>query len=68
MIHECNRPIPCTTPLGDGYVWYISSNGLYENDEFTIVLCANGEVRHFTSDQVKIWYNATYGITHQSPF
>lgn len=62
MIHECRKPIPCATPLGDGYIWYIKDNGMLENDEFCVVLLKGGHVRHFTSDQIKIWENATYGI------
>lgn len=62
MIHECNKPIPCKTPLGDGYVWYIANGGMWENDIFTVVLCIGGEVKHFTSDQVRIWHNETFGI------
>lgn len=62
MIHECRKPIPCTTPLGEGYIWYIKDNGMYENDEYTVVLLDGGTVRHFTSDQIKIWANDTYTI------
>ena len=65
MMHECNKPIPCTTPIGEGYVWYITSNGMFENDEYTVVLCKDGSVKHFASDQVRIWFNATYGISKQ---
>jgi len=68
IIHECQNPVPCITPIGEGYIWYITSNGIFENDEFTVVLAANGQVRHFTSDQVKVWYNQTYGIKQESPF
>lgn len=64
-IKELSRPVPCTTPLGDGYVWYITSNGFLENDEFTIILCETGVVRHFVSSDVRIWTNATYGINKQ---
>lgn len=62
MIHECRKPVPCTTPMGDGYIWYINDSGMWENDVFTVVLCKGGEVKHFTSDQVKIWHNETFGI------
>ena len=62
MIHECNRPMPCTTPLGEGYVWYITEGGMWENDLLTVVLCTGGDVKHFTSDQVRVWHNETYGI------
>jgi hypothetical protein len=67
MIHECINPVPCTTPIGDGYVWYIKPNGMWENDELTVVLCKDGSVRHFGSDQVQIWFNATYGIGKKNP-
>jgi hypothetical protein len=62
MIHEPKNPIPCATPLGDGYVWYIKSNGFLENDEVAIILVNGGEVKHFTTDQIRIWNNGTYKI------
>ena len=62
MIHEFKNPIPCVTPLGDGYCWYVKENGFLENDEITVILCESGEVKHFTTSQIKIWHNATYGI------
>lgn len=68
MIHECRKPVPCTTPLGDGYVWYIKDNAMFENDEVAVVLCASGEIKHFTTDKVKIWHNETYDIKKQTPF
>lgn len=54
--------MPCTTPLGDGYIWYITESGTWENDLYTVVLLKGGEVKHFTSDQVKMWTNETFGI------
>jgi hypothetical protein len=56
------RPIPVTTPLGDGYILYITSGGMLENDEITVVLLNGGEIKHFTSDQVRVWKNSTYKI------
>jgi hypothetical protein len=58
----CPSPIPVTTPLGDGYILYITPAGMLENDEITVVLSKGGEIRHFTSDQVRVWKNSTYGI------
>jgi hypothetical protein len=55
-------PIPVTTPLGDGYILYITPNGFLENDEITVVLSNGGEIRHFSSDKVRVWKNSTYGI------
>jgi hypothetical protein len=56
------RPIPVITPLGDGYILYIAPGGMLENDEITVVLSKGGEIKHFTSDQVRVWKNSTYGI------
>jgi hypothetical protein len=57
-----NKPIPVVTPLGDGYILYITPSGFLENDEITVVLCDGGRIKHFSSDQVRIWKNSTYGI------
>lgn len=62
MMTFAPHPIPVTTPLGDGYILYITAGGMYENDEITVVLLDGGHIRHFESDQVKIWVNSTYGI------
>ena len=56
------KPISVVTPLGDGYILYITPNGFLENDEITVALCNGGEIKHFSSDQVKVWKNSTYGI------
>lgn len=68
MIHECTNPVPCSTPLGDGWVWYIKENGMYENDELVIILTNGGQIKHFTTEQVNIWHNETYGILKKTPF
>lgn len=57
-----DQPIPCVTELGDGVILYITSNGFLENDELTVVLLEDGSIKHFTTAQVKIWCNQTYGI------
>ena len=62
IIFEPKNPVPCVTPLGDAYVWYIKSNGFLENDEVTCILLSTGQVRHFTTDQIRIWHNETYDI------
>ena len=62
MIYEFRDPIPVATPLGNGYVLYVKENGMWENDVFTVVLEEGGGIKHFTSEQVKVWKNATYNI------
>lgn len=58
-------PIQVVTPLGDGYVVYVSNNNLWQNDEVCVALCDGGQWRHFTTDQIKSFQNSTYGITKQ---
>jgi len=62
VIHEFQNPIPCTTTLGDALVWYVTSNGYLENDELTCIMMDGGDIKHFTTAQVKIWHNETYKI------
>ena len=54
MIYEPQNPVKCVTPLGDAFVWYIKTNGFLENDEVACILLNGGEVRHFTTNQIKI--------------
>jgi hypothetical protein len=56
------NPIPVVTPLGDGYVLYIKSNGMLENDEFCVVIENGGDIKYFLADQIKVYNNATYSI------
>jgi hypothetical protein len=62
MIYEFKKPIPVVTPIGDGYAIYVESGGMFENDVWTVCLCADGRVLHFCSDQIRIWHNETFGI------
>lgn len=62
VIHEFTIPLPVITPLGDGYAIYVKSNGMFEDDEWTVALKKDGQVRHFISSQIKVWQNKTYGI------
>ena len=62
MIHEFKNPIPVVTPIGDGYMLYVRDGGTWENDIFAVVLCENGSLMHFRSDQLKIYTNATFDI------
>lgn len=66
MIHEFNKPIPVVTPMGDAYAIYCTSNGMLENDEWTCALIEDGQIRHFLTNDIKIWSNGTYGINIKS--
>lgn len=56
-------PIPVVTPLGEGYVVYITANGQWENDEVCVAMCDGGQWRHFNTADIRSHHNATYGIT-----
>lgn len=61
-LYEPNNPIPVHTSLGDGYVVYIKSNGMWENDEICVAMNEDGQWRHFNTSQIKSWTNKTYGV------
>jgi hypothetical protein len=63
MMMEFKNPIPVVVEGNkDGYAIYVSNSGMFENDVWCVVLCDGGIVRHYQTDQVKIWANATFGI------
>ncbi len=64
MIYEFKNPIPVVTPLGDGYAIYVRDGGTFENDVWCVAL-ATSEVKHFRTDQIKIWNNATFDILNK---
>jgi hypothetical protein len=40
---------------------------MFESDELTVVMTTDGSVKHFTTCQVRIWFNATYDINKGIP-
>lgn len=60
------NPIPVTTPLGEGYIFYITPSKFLENDEITVILKHNGDIKHFASNQIKIQKNQTWNINPQN--
>ena len=63
MIHEFRNPIPVVVEGDkDGYALYVRDGGAFENDIWCVVLCDGGHVRHYMSDQIKMYVNATLGI------
>ena len=66
MIHEFNKPIPVVVEeTKEGYAIYVDSMGMFENDCWCIVLCEDGQVKHYNSSQIKIHFNATFNIKKQ---
>lgn len=62
MFMEFRNPMPVITPIGNGYMIYVRDGGTMENDIFTVVLENGGEIKHFRSDQIKLYKNATFDI------
>lgn len=60
---EFRNPIPVVVENNkDGYAIYVTNGGSFENDIWCVVLCDGGEVRHYLSNQIKIYVNATLDI------
>jgi hypothetical protein len=60
---EFKQPIPVVVEDGkEGYAIYVTNSGSFENDIWCVVLCDGGIVRHYLTDQIKIYHNATLGI------
>ena len=63
---EFQNPIPVIVE-GDkeGYAIYVTNGGQFENDIWCVALCDGGHVRHYRSDQIKNYKNATLGINEK---
>ena len=63
MMLEFKNPIPVVVEGSkDGYAIYVTNGGTFENDIWCVVLCDGGIVRHYATDQIKIYANSTFGI------
>ena len=63
MMLEFRHPIPVIVENDkEGYAIYVTNSGTFENDVWCVALCEGGYIRHYTSDQVKMYINATFGI------
>ena len=60
---EFKQPIPVIVEGNkEGYAIYVTNGGNFENDVWCIVLCDGGIVRHYRSDQIRIYNNLTFDI------
>lgn len=63
MIHEFTNPVPVVVEDNkEGYAIYVKDGGMLENDIWCVVHCEGGIVRHYLSDQIKIYQNATFSL------
>lgn len=60
---EFKNPIPVIVE-GDkeGYAIYVTNGGTWENDIWCVVHCEGGIIRHYMSDQIKMYKNGTFEI------
>jgi hypothetical protein len=66
LIHEFRRPLPVVVEgTREGYALYVESSGMWENDVWCVVLCDGGIVRHYTTSQIRVHLNATFGIRRE---
>lgn len=60
---EFRNPIPVVIQDGsEGYAIYVTNAGTFENDIWCVVHCKGGIVRHYRSDQIRIFKNGTFEI------
>ena len=62
MLLELRQPLEAETDLGDGLLTIFIDYGPLENSVFVGIVKATGEIKHFSSNQVKISKNCTFGI------
>jgi hypothetical protein len=63
MILEFKKPIPVIVEENkEGYVLYVNDSGMFENDIWCVVLCESGLVKHYRTDQIRIYQNLTFDI------
>lgn len=60
---EFKKPIPVIVEDDkEGYAIYVTNSGTFENDVWCVVHCDGGIVRHYLSNQIRIYKNETFNI------
>ena len=62
MICEVTQFIWVETPHGDGQVLFLIDYGPHENTVWVVALETTREIKHYTSEQIKICKNKTFGF------
>lgn len=58
-IHELQQILWVTTPHGDGIVLFIMDYGMQNNTVWVVALEADGAIKHYDSNQIRVCYNNT---------
>lgn len=61
MMLEFMHPIPLTADGKKGFAIYVTDSGMFENDVWCVVH-TDGSVRHYSSRQLTMDMNGTFGI------
>ena len=68
MMLEFKNPIPVVVEGNkEGYAIYVTNSGTFENDVWCVALCEEGVIKHYASDQVRMYYNRTFDIKPIQP-
>ncbi len=60
---EFKKPIPVLVEgVKEGYAIYVNDGGQFENDVWCVVLCDGGYIRHYLSNQIRMYKNETFEI------
>ena len=60
-IHELNNPIDVKTPHGDGQAIIMIDYGINVNTVWVVRLYGGGKVKHYYSDDIRIYDNPMNG-------
>lgn len=62
---ELKQPLEAETNLGDVWLIIFIDYGMLENSVFVGIIKETGEVKHFSSNQIKIKKNCTFEIRNK---
>lgn len=61
-IHEVRQMLWVTTPHGDGQALFLIDYGPHENTVWVVALEADGRIKHYSSEDVRLCVNHTFKI------
>lgn len=64
---QCNPPVHVLTPLGEGNCLFIIDYGEMVNTIWPVHLFDTAQVKHFDSDDIRVYGNPMWGIEDPVP-
>ena len=65
-IHEVQQFLWVETPHGDGQALLVIDYGPHENTVWVVALENTGQIKHYTSEQLRMCRNDTFGIRKEA--